>query len=355
MKRTYRRLFKRSKKRVIRYGLLTANLALLIAVVGFVLHNPASNQSSAQHSLLGGSNEVAASPLDQLSSADIAVHVARMTRLPEANSVTEHADTVNAQMSITAADDKVVAKPQVVNTALKSKKDIQTYVVQSGDTVTSIAAKFGITSDSVRWSNGLVGDVVSAGKQLTIPPISGIVYEVKSGDTPEKLASRFNANKDQIIVFNDAEVGGLKVGEKIVIPDGIQPVQRTFNANNYGGGFAWGGFAPIYGGNGYDYGYCTWWVAVRRAQVGKPIPSNLGNASTWKVLAQRAGMAVGTEPAQYAVIWTPPRDYYGHVGFVESVDADGTVHISEMNTVGWGRVSYRTLTPAQAAGYSYIY
>jgi surface antigen len=353
MKRSYRRLFKRSKKRVIRYSLLTANLALLIAVVSFVLHNPASNRSNVQHSLLGGSDEVAASPLDQLSSADIAVHVARMAHLPESNSVTEHADTVNAQISITAADDKVVAKPQVVNTALKSKKDIQTYVVQSGDSVSSIAAKFGITSDSIRWSNGLVGDVVSAGKQLTIPPISGIVYEVKSGDTPEKLAARFNADKEQIIVFNDAEVGGLKLGEKIVIPDGIQPVNRTFNA--YNSGFAWGGYSPIWGGNGYDYGYCTWWVATRRQQVGKPVPSNLGNASTWKINSQRAGMPGGYAPQQYAVWWPTPRDYYGHVGFVEAVDADGTVHISEMNTIGWGRVSYKTIPASEAGNYYYIY
>jgi surface antigen len=51
----------------------------------------------------------------------------------------------------------------------------------------------------------------------------------------------------------------------------------------------------------------------------------------------------------------PPDDYYGHVGFVEEVYADGSVKISEMNTVGWGRVSYKTLTAEQASAYKYIY
>ena len=73
------------------------------------------------------------------------------------------------------------------------------------------------------------------------------------------------------------------------------------------------------------------------------------------MLAQRSGLGVGNTPAAGAVIWTPPRDYYGHVGFVESVNPDGSVNISEMNTVGWGVVSYKTLSPEQAAGYSYIY
>ncbi len=72
-------------------------------------------------------------------------------------------------------------------------------------------------------------------------------------------------------------------------------------------------------------------------------------------MAQRAGIPVGNTPAAGAVIWTPPRDYYGHVGYVEEVYEDGSVRISEMNTRGWGVRSEKVLTPAQAAAYSYIY
>jgi surface antigen len=324
-----------------------------VAVVAFIARPPATGSAISNNALVGPQNSEMANPLDQLSSADIAVHVAKLTNLEETRSVASNADTVNAQLSITPADDKVVAKPQVVATAQKSRRDIKQYIVQPGDTVSSIATKFGITSDSIRWSNGLFGDTIAAGKELTIPPITGIVYVVKQGDTPDKLAARYRVSKEQIISFNDAEVAGLPVGQKIVIPDGTPPT-NGFNVAA-GGGFAWGGYAPIYGGNGYDYGYCTWWAAVRRSQVGKPIPSNLGNASTWKTLAQRAGLAVGNVPQQYAVLWEPPRNYYGHVGFVEEVYPDGSIKVSDMNYAGWGRVTYRTLTAAQAAAYSYIY
>lgn len=363
--KNYRRALKksvrRSKKRLVRYGLLTANVLLLVAVFLLVANNSGAGQTSAQNAVIGGDgSEVAENPLDQLSSADIAVHVAHLTSLPESNAVKNQADTESAQLAITPADDEVVARPQVVATARKSNQDIQSYTAVAGDTISSIAAKFGVSSDSIRWSNGLTGDSIAAGKQIVIPPsgVNAIVYTVKSGDTPESLAERYRTNKDAIIAFNDAEVSGLKVGASILIPDGLQPVARGATANTgiySGASFAWGGFAPIYGSNGYDYGYCTWYAAVKRAQAGRPVPSNLGNASSWKILAQRAGLGVGNTPQAGAVIWTPPRDYYGHVGYVESVDPDGTVHVSEMNVAGWGRVSTKTLSPDQAAGYGYIY
>ena len=331
---------------------------MLIGVVGFVVNAPTGG-TVVNNSVVSSTDTSSASgALDQLSSADIAVHVARLANMPEASSVTNKADSVSAQLAVTPADDTVIAKPQVVATSLKSYKDIQTYVTVAGDTIPSIAAKFGITSDTVRWSNGLQGDNVDAGKALVIAPVNGLVYIVKDGDTIDSLVSKYKANKEQLVADNDAETAGLKVGSKILIRDGSitpVPVARVASAGAYGSGFAWGGAGAVYGSNGYDYGYCTWYAASRRAAAGRPIPANLGNASSWKVLAGRAGFAVGNEPQAGAVIWTPPRDYYGHVGYVESVNADGSVNVSEMNVVGWGRVSTKTLSPEAAAGYSYIY
>ena len=354
-----RRLSKRTKKRLIRYSILGANLIILGAVFAVVLQSPKPAVSVSNSASSTSNNEVANNVLDQVSSADIAVHVARLANLPEANSVVNKADTVNAQLAVSAASETIIAKPQVVATTLKSWKDIKTHVVVSGDTVSSIAAKYSVTSDSIRWSNGLSGDSVVVGSKILVPPVNGLAYIVKAGDTPESLASRYKANKDQIIADNDIYGGNLKVGAIILIRDGNlipAPIRRTVATSFSGGsGFAWGGSSAIYNGNGYDYGYCTWWAAVRRAQVGKPVPSNLGNASSWKVLAQRAGFGVGNVPKQYAVIWTPPRDYYGHVGFVESVNDDGSANISEMNVAGWGVVTRKTLSAGEAAAYSYIY
>jgi surface antigen len=344
----------RSKKRFIRYGLLASNLVLVGAVASFIVVNRNGSDASTAKPVLSLTKlEEVINPLDEISGADIAVNVAELVRMEQATAVRNNADTVNLQLDVVPNDSQVVAKPQIVQTALKSIKDMEEYVTVEGDSVDSVAAKFGITADSVRWSNGLTGTVVAVNTKLSIPPVNGVVYEVKEGDTAEKIAQKYSADAAVIIAFNDAEIGGFVAGQKIVVPDGrVQaPAVRTISAS----GFRWGGSSPVYGYNGYDYGYCTWYAANRRAEMGKPVPANLGNASTWKVLSQRAGIPVGNTPAAGAVIWTPPRDYYGHVGIVEQVNEDGSVLISEMNTVGWGVKSSKTLSAEQAANYSYIY
>lgn len=356
-KRWYRRMFnKRNRGRTIRYSLLAGNAVLLMVVIAFVAQKPQTTNSSQVGSALVANqdSEEIVNPLDALSSADIAANIATAANLREVDSVRNKADTVNAQLSIAPSGDVVNAKPQVIATALKSRADLQNYTVVAGDTVTSIAAKFGVTSDTIRWSNNLTGDSVDPGKVLIISPITGIAYKVAAGDTVDSILSKYQVDRDQLVRFNDIESGTLPVGEYIVLPNGQPAARATAQPSlanvSSAGGFAWGGGA-VYGSNGYDYGYCTWYVKNRKPEL----PSNLGNASTWKVLAQRAGFSTGNVPRAGAVIWTPPRDYYGHVGYVESVGADGSVNVSEMNVAGWGVVSRKTLSAEQAASYGYIY
>lgn len=356
---------KRSRKRYVRFGLLAANLVLLLGIVVFISESSSVGPNSARNAILGDSTVAVINPLDQLSSADIAVHISRMAQFNEATSVTNKADTISAQLAVGVADEIVVAKPQIVATDSKSKYDIITHVVAADETIASIAEKYGITSDSVRWSNNLTSNYVTVGKELVIPPVSGIAYVVKSGDTPDSLATKYRANKSKIIAINDAEVSGLVEGERIIIPDAAQPAVRS--TTSYSAGFAWGGGSAVYGYNGYDYGYCTWWVAIRRIQSGRPMPANLGNAISWYGRGQRAGLGVGRTPALHAIIWTYATYGYGHVGFVERIDADGGIWVSDMNASGvdsiggsqraggWNRVSYRYLDPAKAAAAYYVY
>ncbi len=335
---------KRSRKRAIRYSVLVANVVLLLLVVGFVLRASGSSASTNQSIAAESSSDAAINPLDQLSSADIAVQVARVTNLYEVASVTNNADSLNAQMALNSADETIIAKPQIVATDAKSRKDIVRYVTVSGDTIAALATKYGVTSDSIRWSNSLSGNNLAAGKELYIPPRNGIVYVVKPGETADSLATKYRANKDQIVAFNDAEVSGLVAGERIVIPDGsVQAAPVAYSAYPYG-------YAAIYGFNGYDYGWCTWYVANRRADIGRPVPGNLGNAYSWYILAQRSGLPTGTTPSPGAVAVNQSGN---HVMVVEVVNEDGSFWISEMNSHGqasmtdttsaggWGRVDWK--------------
>lgn len=350
-----------SKRRFVRYGLLALNIVLLGGIVIFVAQStPSGNSSQGPASL---TSDAPSDPLDQLSSADIAVNLAQMTSMPEVLAVTNQADSVGAELTAPPAQTTIISKPQAVATALKSREDIKTHTVATGETISSIATAYGVTSESILWSNGLTGNIVAAGTKLTIPPVNGIVYTVKAGDTPDTLAQKYRASKEQIIAYNDAELSGLKVGEQIIIPNGQQPSTRAA----YGGLVALGSFAATYGYNGYDYGFCTWYVADKRAKIGRPLPSNLGDAWTWDDRAAAAGIRVNNSPAVGAAVVTNTSRRPGHVAIVEAVNADGSVWISEMNsrgqvsitdtrsTGGWGRVDYKFISADQARSYNYIH
>ncbi|GHG29968.1 CHAP domain-containing protein [Amycolatopsis bullii] len=106
--------------------------------------------------------------------------------------------------------------------------------------------------------------------------------------------------------------------------------------------------------NHYAPGECTWWASARRAEVGRPIPQFWGNAKTWDDFARRDGYAVDQTPEAGAVMQSDAGSL-GHVAFVETVGADGSWQVSEMNQVAWNVVSYRTFTAAQAASYDFIH
>ena len=346
---------KTTRRRITRAGFIAANVVLLAGVVFFVVQARSGSAASPLTQRVSTADEATVNPLDQISSADIALTVSRMSGMTEATAIKNQSETDDIQLAMAQVTDNVTTKPQVVATSFKSNKDIQTYVVQSGDTVASLAARFNVTSDSIRWSNNLSGNNLVVGAKLLIPPVgySGIVYTVKAGDTLDSISIKYKADKNALIAANDAELSGIHTGEQIIIPGGQQPVQSYGGYYSGYSGFAWGSSA-VYGYNGYDYGYCTWWVASRREQVGKPLPSNLGNASSWPYIGRLAGLAEGNTPRQYAAAVTSTAGE-GHVVFVEAVNADGSIVISEMNHLGWAVKDTAVIPASVASHYIYIY
>jgi LysM repeat protein len=335
------------RRRNVRLALLGSNVLILAVIMAFVLQNP---HTATQSSLNSSASAAEANPLDQVSSADIALTVARMNSLPETTAINNQAQSQAAEVAQASSSNNVTAKPAVVATALKSKADIQIYTVQAGETISSLATRFGITSDSIRWSNGLSGDAVAPGTKLKIPPVTGIVYTIKGGDTADSLATRFGTSKDQILAYNDAEINGLQVGEDIIIPNASQSattasgIARGSGGVNTNAGFPWGS-GPLYGYNGYDYGYCTWYVAT---QIN--VPANWGNASTWAYYARLSGWNVSSTPTVGAIAQRGGGE--GHVGIVVAVNPDGTFMMRDMNGfAGWGRVGEGT---RQTSSYQYI-
>lgn len=127
-----------------------------------------------------------------------------------------------------------------------------------------------------------------------------------------------------------------------------------------GGGFP--AVDPSYSAalNGGYFGQCTYYVFNRMAQVGTPIGhSMMGNAAEWPAYARSYGYSVSNSPSagsaivfQQGLAGADPT--YGHVAFVEAVNADGSLYISEMNVQGLNVISYRTISASVAARATYI-
>lgn len=304
--------------------------------------------------------------VDELVATDVAANLAEQTNMPVAANVANLSVSLAAKSDLAQTNDSAIVKPQIVQPTATSR-DITNYTTKDGDTVSSIAASYGLTSDTIKWANNLTSDSLSAGKALVIPPIDGVVYTVKANDTLDSIASVYGANKQRIVSFNDLEISGLTTGNRIVVPGGSlpndqrpgyqAPVSRT---TAYSGGTGYRVNSGINGasaGNRYAWGNCTWYAYERRVQMGRPVGSFWGNAKTWAYYAKADGYSVGRTPAAGAVL-VDTSGFYGHVAVVESVDANGDITVSEMNNYaygGYGVVNRRTISAGQASAYQYIY
>ncbi|MGD0115358.1 MAG: NlpC/P60 family protein [Dehalococcoidia bacterium] len=102
-----------------------------------------------------------------------------------------------------------------------------TYVVQDGDTVSGLASRFGLSSQTILWNNDLESaDSLSLGQQLRLPATDGIIYDVQPGDTLSDIASSFSVDVQAIIAFPAnglSNADSLTVGQTIFIPGGTPP------------------------------------------------------------------------------------------------------------------------------------
>lgn len=98
---------------------------------------------------------------------------------------------------------------------------ISLYVVRPGDSLSQIAEMFTVSPSTIKWANDISSsDVIVPGDTLVILPISGIRHTVKSGDTVGSIAKKYGGDIDEILEYNALESTSLAVGDVLVIPDG---------------------------------------------------------------------------------------------------------------------------------------
>ena len=117
------------------------------------------------------------------------------------------------------------------------RRETISYVIEDGDTISTIAEKFGIGVSTILWENDLnATSIIRPGDTLRILPISGITHQVAKGESVKSLAAFFGVNEQSILDYNDLGISqSLKIGQKILIPGGKQRQFASTEVKTYSG------------------------------------------------------------------------------------------------------------------------
>ena len=146
----------------------------------------------------------------------------------------------------------IIGGPVQLKFRIFPRFEIIDYEVTAGDTLGSIAEKFGISVDTIKWANSLKTEKLIAGQSLRIPPVTGIVHKVVAGDNIYSLGKKYKSEPQKIVNFPandfaDLDTFALNIGQILFIPDGVipeaKPVYRAAPVPQYiagaGGKFQW--------------------------------------------------------------------------------------------------------------------
>lgn len=256
------------------------------------------------------------------------------------------------QIGSPAVQESIIVGANVFQTDIsqKPRDKVIEYTVARGDTLSTIADKFGISVETIRWANDLIGDNISINDTLKILPVTGVSYKVVKGDSVYSIAKKLDTEAQKIVdfPFNDfanPETFTLVEGQLLMVPDGIKPSERpaikrqvyiasgpnTFSAL----GFAW----PVHG---IVSQFAAWYhMAI---DITSPVSTPIVSSHDGTV----SSISTGTWDGGYGTsIWIDNgagfASHYAHLGGVNVGTGDKVT--AGKTVIGWIGMTGRTTGP----------
>jgi surface antigen/LysM repeat protein len=254
--------------------------------------------------------------------------------------------------SLTTIDDQGLSAALPDSTKAFLSNQVRVHETQSGETLASIADKYDLKVNTIKWSNNLTSDTIKPGWFLVIPSIDGVLVQADNDTTIAGISRKFKCSEEKIISYNGLDgADSVEPGQYIMCPDGVltappAPPKTPSKTRSVGVNYA---SIPDLPGtvNSFVKGNCTWYVAKRMKITFH------GNAKDWLRNAPGAGYKTGHVPMAGSAVVVSLSGRYGHVAYVEAVHDNGTITISEMNYKGLGVKSSRTIGADEVKGYIY--
>lgn len=234
----------------------------------------------------------------------------------------------------------------------KPRDKVLKYTVAKGDTLSTVAQKFGVSTNTIKWENDLISDTLNVGNVLDIPPVTGVVHKVVRGDTIYTIAKKYDTEPQKIadFTFNDfanPETFSLIEGQILYIPDGIKPSQQPYirrqvyiasgpSSTSFSvSGFTW----PLHG---LITQFASWYHMALdiAAPLGTPIVAAKSGIVT--------SVSVGSYDGGYGnnVIVDHGAGYTTHYAHLSSVNVNAGQNVVGGSTViGWNGLTGRTTGP----------
>ena len=130
--------------------------------------------------------------------------------------------TVSELKNLNNLTNNLLSIGQVLKIKDSSSNGETTYTVQKGDSLWVIANKYGITTEELKSYNDLTSNLLSIGQVLKIPQgktSTENIYTVKKGDSLWTIANRYNTTVEKIKVLNNLTSNLLSIGQQLKIPN----------------------------------------------------------------------------------------------------------------------------------------
>lgn len=119
----------------------------------------------------------------------------------------------------------------LTNFSIKPRSNVVDHVVENGETISTIATRYQVSTDSVKWANNLKSDTIKVGQVLKIPPVTGVVHRVVSGENIYTIAKKYKTDPQKIVNFpfndfTDLDSFGLASGQTLYVPDGVIEAEK---------------------------------------------------------------------------------------------------------------------------------
>lgn len=220
----------------------------------------------------------------------------------------------------------------------KPRDRVEEHKVREGETLASIAEKFNVSIDSIKWVNGnMKTTTIKVGQVLKIPPVTGVVHKVSSGENIYTIAKKYKTDPQKIVNFpfndfSDLETFSLTPGQTLIIPDGVieevqprAPSRQTFAQIQAG---VRGSSNFIWPTSGVITQYPVWYHMAL----------DIANSSAPPVIAADTGTVIYAACISYGygchVIIDHGNGYQSLYGHLSAIGVSGGQAVSQGNRIG---------------------